>query len=149
MCSKGGETEDLRIIASISWGCVGVGNGGISQSSSQSNGIYVQHSGLQQGNKCFSLLQPHVLIPSAPILCASLSLLVTFVSSISVSLSYCLLLSILFFSIFCFMHFLDDTVICGKSAEKKKGSSATMLLCIAYTVAKAVLRPFGILFISQ
>lgn len=100
MCSKEGETEDLRIIASISWGCVGVGNGGISQSSSQSNGIYVQHSGLQQGNKCFSLLQSHVLIPSAPILCASLSLLVTFVSSISVSLSYRLLLLYFFFLAF-------------------------------------------------
>lgn len=54
-----GGTEDLRIIASISWGCVGDGNGGISQCSSQSNGIYVQHSGLQPGNKCLSFPCTH------------------------------------------------------------------------------------------
>lgn len=58
--------EDLRIIASISWGCVGDGNGGISQSSSQSNGIYVQRRGLQPGNKCLSLPRSHFLTPPAP-----------------------------------------------------------------------------------
>lgn len=49
--SKKAGTEGLRIIASISWGCVGDGDAGISLSSSQSNGIYVQHGSLQQGNK--------------------------------------------------------------------------------------------------
>lgn len=66
MWSKRGGTEDLRIIASISWGCVGDGNGGISQRSSQSNGIYVQHSGLQPGNKCLSLPRSHFLSPLSP-----------------------------------------------------------------------------------
>lgn len=68
MWSKAGGTEGLRIIASISWGCVGDGDAGISLSSSQSNGIYVQHSGLQQGNKCLSLPQSHVVTPSPPTL---------------------------------------------------------------------------------
>lgn len=68
MWSKAGGTEGLRIIASISWGCVGDGGAGISLSSSQSNGIYVQHSGLQQGNKCLSLPQSHVVTPSPPTL---------------------------------------------------------------------------------
>lgn len=70
----GGGTEDLRIIASISWGCVGDGNGGISQHSSKSNGIYVQHSGLQPGNKCLSLPRSHFLTRSLPFLPVSLSL---------------------------------------------------------------------------
>lgn len=68
MWSKAGGTEGLRIIASISWGCVGDGDAGISLSSSQSNGIYVQHSGLQQGNKYLSLPQSHVVTPSPPTL---------------------------------------------------------------------------------
>lgn len=71
--AKGGGTEDLRIIASISWGCVGDGNGGISQRSSQSNGIYVQHSGLQPGNKCLSPPRSDFLTPSLPFLSVSLS----------------------------------------------------------------------------
>lgn len=66
MKQVGGGTEDLRIIASISWGCVGDGNGGISQRSSQSNGIYVQHSGLQPGNKCLSPPRSHSLSLSPP-----------------------------------------------------------------------------------
>lgn len=49
--SKKAGTEGLRIIASISCGCVGDGDAGISLSSSQSNGIYVQHGSLQQGSK--------------------------------------------------------------------------------------------------
>lgn len=52
--SKKEGTEALKIIASISWGCVGDGGAGISLSSSQSNGIYVQRSSLQQGNKYLS-----------------------------------------------------------------------------------------------
>lgn len=52
LCSRTAATEALRIIASISWGCVGDGDAGISPSSSQSNGIYVQRRSLQQGNKC-------------------------------------------------------------------------------------------------
>lgn len=52
--SKKEGTEALRIIASISWGCVGDGGAGISLSSSQSNGIYVQRSSLQHGNKYLS-----------------------------------------------------------------------------------------------
>lgn len=52
--SKKVGTEGWRIIASISWGCVGDGGAGISLSSSQSNGIYVQRGSLQQGNKYLS-----------------------------------------------------------------------------------------------
>lgn len=49
--SKEEGTEGWRIIASISRGRVGDGGAGISLSSSQSNGIYVQRGTLQQGNK--------------------------------------------------------------------------------------------------
>lgn len=69
----GGGTEDLKIIASISQGYVGDGNGGISQRSSQSNGIYVQHSGLQPGNKCLSLALRHFLTPLVLSLSVTLS----------------------------------------------------------------------------
>lgn len=50
--SRTAGTEALRIMVSISRGCVGDGDAGISPSSSQSNGIYVQRRILQQGNKC-------------------------------------------------------------------------------------------------
>lgn len=123
MCSKGGETKDLRIIASISWGCVGVGNGGISQSSSQSNGIYVQHSGLQQGNKCFSPLQSHVLIPSAPIRSASLSACHLCIFNICVFILPSL--ALYNFWHFLFNAFSRSVLFVGNQLKKKKGSSVT------------------------
>lgn len=97
----------MRIIASISWGCVGDGNGGISQRSSQSNGIYVQHSGLQPGNKCLSPPRSHFLTPS---LAFSLCQFVTSVSSISVFLlSPVSLYLVLILSAFCVHCILSIT----------------------------------------
>lgn len=138
--SKKEGTEALRIIASISWGCVGDGGAGISLSSSQSNGIYVQRGSLQQGNKYLSPPVTH---------CHSLA---------SYSLRH---LSIFAICVFIFpfprssFSFFCSAFLQSQSQRERKGSSEVFfspLFTITFgqcTVVDVALWPNGVLYIQS